>query len=156
CSRLPAPSRFARSAQTREPILRSAVSHQTRRSANRRGNVHMVSPLRFSRRSLIKGIALAPLATPAIVWRARAADPILIGVPGTMTGQFAKRGPRMQNGVVIAMTTANHEVVTKRRPIAMRAASPLLKAPTVAGNPLFNFNPPDHVVPIIGLHFPIG
>ena len=35
-----------------------------------------------SRRSLIKALALAPFATPAIIGRAHAADPIRIGISG--------------------------------------------------------------------------
>src|SRR5262249_57765721 len=100
----------------------------------KRGNVHMVSTLRFSRRSLIKGIALAPLATPAIVGRARAADPILIGVSGPMTGQFAQNGQWMKNGAAIAVKAVNDKGGIKGRLIELRAADDLGPNPPAAGH----------------------
>ena len=48
----------------------------------------MVSPVHVSRRSLIKALALAPFATPAIIGRAHAADPIRIGIAATYPSRY--------------------------------------------------------------------
>ena len=116
----------------------------------------MVSILRFSRRSLIKGLAVAPLATPAILGRARAADPIRIGISGPMTGQFAQNGQWMKNGVSIAVKQANDKGGIKGRMIEVRIADDLGPNPTAAGNAVTKLATQDEVVALVGPHYTPG
>jgi len=116
----------------------------------------MVSILRFSRRSLIKGLAVAPLATPAILGRARAADPIRIGISGPMTGQFAQNGQWMKNGVAIAVKQANDKGGFKGRMIETRIADDLGPNPTAAGNAVTKLATQDEVVALVGPHYTPG
>jgi branched-chain amino acid transport system substrate-binding protein len=116
----------------------------------------MTSILRFSRRSLIKGLAAAPLATPAILGRARAADAIRIGISGPMTGQFAQNGQWMRNGVSIAVKQANEKGGIKGRMIEVRIADDLGPNPTAAGNAVTKLATQDEVVALVGPHYTPG
>ncbi|RZN34851.1 ABC transporter substrate-binding protein [Bradyrhizobium sp. Leo121] len=116
----------------------------------------MVSTLHFSRRSLIKGIAAAPLAMPAILGRARAADPIRIGISGPMTGQFAQNGQWMKNGVAIAVKQVNDKGGIKGRMIEVRIADDLGPNPTAAANAVTKLATQDEVVALVGPHYTPG
>jgi branched-chain amino acid transport system substrate-binding protein len=116
----------------------------------------MVSPVHVSRRSLIKAMALAPLATPAIIGHAHAADPIGIGISGPMTGQFAQNGQWMKNGVSIAVKQVNDNGGIKGRMIEVRIADDLGPNPTAAANAVTKLATQDEVVPLVGPHYTPG
>ena len=116
----------------------------------------MVSPVHVSRRSLIKAIALAPLATSAIIGRAHAADPIRIGISGPMTGQFAQNGQWMKNGVAIAVKQVNDKGGIKGRMIELRIADDLGPNPTAAANAVTKLATQDEVVALVGPHYTPG
>ncbi len=77
------------------------------------------------RRTLLSGIALLPLAARA------AGDPVVIGVSGPLTGQYAQYGADWKRGFDLALAEVNG-VGRDRRPLleyGSRTASPTRARP---------------------------
>jgi branched-chain amino acid transport system substrate-binding protein len=106
-------------------------------------------PVLGRRQGLLLGGAL--LATPFIP-RARAEDPIHVGLSAALTGPFAQNGVWMQNGVKLAMKEINDAGGINGRPLQIFVADDQGTNPTAAGNAVNKLLTESQVKVMIGPH----
>jgi branched-chain amino acid transport system substrate-binding protein len=70
------------------------------------------------RRTLLLTAAFAPLATPARA-QAPSGEPVVVGVSGPLTGQYAQYGAQWQRGFDLALSEANETGGIRGRPLAI-------------------------------------
>jgi branched-chain amino acid transport system substrate-binding protein len=109
------------------------------------------------RRTLLKGVAAAALAAPALSRRANAAgEPIRIGLSAPLTTQFAQNGKWMRDGVELAIKEVNAAGGIAGRPLQLFVEDDQGTNPTAAANASTKLITQDHVVAIVGPHYTPG
>jgi branched-chain amino acid transport system substrate-binding protein len=106
------------------------------------------------RRTLLKGMAAAALASPALAGVARAADePIRIGLSAPLTMQFADNGKWMRQGAELAVKEINAKGGVNGRPLQLFVEDDLGPNPTAVANAFTKLVMQDHIVGLIGPHY---
>ena len=106
------------------------------------------------RRTLLKGMAAAALAAPALVGRALAAnEPIRIGLSAPLTMQFADNGKWMRQGAELAVKETNASGGINGRKLQLFVEDDLGPNPTAVANAFTKLVMQDHIVGMIGPHY---